>query len=62
VGISAVAIAGTAAHTAAQALANGDVVTFQALIRMHLPTILDQLSDTATEITLPVEFVLLALE
>ncbi len=62
VGISTVAIAGTAAHTAAQALANGDVVVFQALIRMHLPTILDQLSDTATEITLPVEFVLLAVE
>jgi hypothetical protein len=61
-GISAVAIAGTAAHTAAQALANGDVVTFQALIRMHLPTLLDQLSNTATEITLPVEFVLLAVE
>jgi hypothetical protein len=62
VGISAVAIAGTAAHTAAQALANGDVVTFQALIRMHLPTLLDQVSDTAAEITLPVEFVLLAVE
>jgi len=61
-GIPAVAIAGTAAHTAVQALGAGDVVAFQALIRMHLPTILDHVSDTATEITLPVEFVLLAVE
>lgn len=61
-GIPAVAIAGTAAHTAVQPLGAGDVVIFQALIRMHLPTILDQVSDTATEIGLPVEFVLLAVE
>ncbi len=61
-GISAVAIAGTAANTTVQSLASGDVVTFQALIRMHLPSILDHLSDTATEINLPVEFVLLAVE
>jgi hypothetical protein len=61
-GISAAAIAGTAANTTVQSLAIGDVVAFQALIRMHLATILDHLSDTATEINLPVEFVLLAVE
>jgi hypothetical protein len=61
-GLSAVAVAGTVAHTKIQPLVPGDIIEFQALIRMHLPTILDQIGSTAEEIPLPVEFVLLDLE
>jgi len=61
-GLSAVAVAGTIAQTKIQTLASGDIIAFQALIRMHLPTILDQINSTAQEIPLPVEFVLLDLE
>lgn len=61
-GLTAVAVAGTAAHTKVQAAAPGGVIEFQALIRVHLATILDQLGATAQEIPLPVEFVLLDLE
>jgi hypothetical protein len=61
-GLSAVAVAGTVAQTKVQPLVPGDIIEFQALIRMHLPTILDQISSTAQEIPLPVEFVVLDLE
>lgn len=61
-GVSAVAVAGTVAETKIQPVLPGDIIEFQALIRMHLPTILDQISSTAQEIPLPVEFVLLDLE
>jgi hypothetical protein len=61
-GISAVAISGTAANAAAQSLVFGDIIQFQALIRMHLPTILGGLSNAATEIALPIEFVILDVE
>jgi hypothetical protein len=61
-GLSAVAVAGTVAESKIQPLVPGDIIAFQALIRMHLPTILDQISSTAQEIPLPVEFVLLDLE
>lgn len=62
IGLSAVAIAGTAADTALQSLASGDVISFQALIRMYVPSILAQISNAATEIDLPVEFVILDVE
>lgn len=62
VGVSAVTIAGTVADTAVQSLTSGDVIRFQALIRMHLPTILAQTTNTATEIALPIEFVILDVE
>jgi hypothetical protein len=61
-GLSAVAVAGTIAQTKIQPLVPGDIIDFQALIRMHLPTILDQISSTAQEIPLPVEFLFLDLE
>jgi hypothetical protein len=61
-GLSAVAVAGTIAQAKIQPLVPGDIIEFQALIRVHLPTILDQISSTAQEIPLPVEFVLLDLE
>lgn len=61
-GLSAVAVAGTIAQTKIQSLVPGDIIDFQTLIRMHLPTILDQISSSAQEIPLPVEFVLLDLE
>jgi hypothetical protein len=61
-GLRAVAITGTGADTQLQAMASGDLVRFQALIRMHLPALLDPLSTTAQTIALPVEFVLLHLE
>ncbi len=60
--VPAVAAAGTAAHNKAQNLNAGDVIQFQALVRIHLPTILDQLGDQPLEIQLPLEFVLLDLE
>ena len=61
-GLSAVAVAGTVAETKVQPLVPGDIIQFQALIRMHLPPILDQLGPSAQEVPLPVEFVLLDLE
>jgi hypothetical protein len=61
-GLSAVAVAGTLAQTKVQPLVPGDIIEFQALVRMHLPTILDRISSTAQEIPLPVEFVFLDLE
>lgn len=60
--LPAVAVAGTVAHTKVQGLVAGDEIRFQALIRIHLPTILDQLSTTPQEVPLPLEFVLLDLE
>lgn len=60
--LPAVAVEGTVAHTKLQTLVAGDVIRFQALIRIHLPTILDQLSTTPQEVPLPLEFVLLDLE
>lgn len=60
--LPAVTVAGTVASTKVQSLAPGKIVQFQALGRIHLPTILDQLSLTAKQIPLPVEFVLLDLE
>ncbi len=62
VGLPAVTVAGTAANTKVQSLAPGNIVQFQALVRIHVPTILDQLSLTAKQIPLPVEFVLLDVE
>lgn len=61
-GLSAVTITGTSADVAVQSLVSGDIIRFQALIRMHLPTILAAASTTATEISLPVEFVILDVE
>jgi hypothetical protein len=61
-GLSAVTIAGTAADAAVQPLVSGDIIRFQALIRMHLATILAAISSAATEIMLPVEFVILDVE
>ncbi len=61
-GLPAVAAAGTVAHDKVQALNDGDLIRFQALIRMHLPSILDQLGTQPQEIQLPLEFVLLDLE
>jgi hypothetical protein len=61
-GLSAVAVAGTVAQARIQPLVLGDIIEFQALIRVHLPTLLDQLGSTAQDIPLPVEFVLLDLE
>lgn len=61
-GLSAVAVAGTVAETKIQPLVPGDIIQFQALIRMHLPTILDQVDSAAKDIPLPVEFVFLDLE
>ncbi len=60
--LPAVAVAGTVAHTKAPTLGPSDIITFQALIRIHLPTILDQASTMSRDIPLPVEFVLLDLE
>ncbi len=60
--IPAVAAAGTVAHNKVQALSPGDVIRFQALVRFHVPTILDGLTDQPLEIQLPLEFVLLDLE
>ncbi len=60
--LPAVAVAGTAADAKLQGRGAGDVVTFQALIRIHMPTILDRVGTAAQEIPLPVEFVLLDLE
>ncbi len=62
VSLPAVTVAGTVADTKLQSLVPGSVIRLQALIRMHVPTLLDQLSSTATQIPLPVEFVLLDLE
>ncbi len=62
VGLPAVTIAGTTAHTKAQTLASGAFIAFQALIRLHLPTILDQADNTERQIRLPLKFVLLDLE
>jgi hypothetical protein len=59
IGVPAVAAAGTTVHDKAQVLGNGDVIAFQALIRVHLPVLLDAVTDTAQEIPLPFEFVLL---
>ena len=53
---------GTAADTAVQSLTSGDVIRVQALIRMQLPTILAHTTDTAREIALPIEFVILDVE
>lgn len=61
-GVSAVAVAGTVAAANLQSLAGGDVVRFQALIRIHLPTILDELDTAEQQISLPFEFVLLDIE
>ncbi len=60
--LPAVAVAGTAANTKMQSLVPGNIVQLQALGRIHVSTILDQLSLTAKQIPLPVEFVLLDLE
>lgn len=49
-GLSAVTIAGTAADAAVQPLVSGDIIRFQALIRMHLATVLTVVSSAATEI------------
>ena len=61
-GLSAVAVAGTVAASKVQPLASGDIIRFQALIRMNLPAILGEVGPTAAETPLPVEFVLLDLE
>lgn len=61
-GIPAVALTGTSAHSKVQGLTAGSIVRFHAVIRMRLATVLDQVSSTAKEIKLPVEFVLLDLE
>ena len=61
-GVPAVAVAGTVANTRLQAFVGGDIISFQALIRIHLPTLLDQLSSSEQQIPLPVEFVLLEVE
>ena len=60
--LPAVVVEGTVAHTKSQALSAGDVIRFQALVRIHLPSILDQVSSTPQEVPLPLEFVLLDLE
>jgi len=44
------------------ALGNGDIIAFQALIRVSVPEILDTVTGTAHEIPLPFEFVLLDLK
>jgi len=62
VGLPAVAVAGTAAHTKAQVLAVGDIIEFQALGRLHVPTLLDQAGTDTQQIPLPIEFVFLDLE
>lgn len=61
-GIPAVALAGTVAHTEAQSLNPGIIIRFQALIRMNVGAVLDAVTTTAQEIGLPVEFVLLDVE
>ena len=61
-GLVAVSVAGTVADTRLQAVASGDIVRFQALIRMQLATLLDQLGPSEQQISLPVEFVLLDVE
>lgn len=60
--LPAVAVEGTVAHTRIQGLSVGDVIRFQALVRIHVPTVLDQVGSTPREIPLPLEFVLLDLE
>ncbi len=60
--VPAVAVAGTAAHMKLEGRGSGDIVTFQALVRLHLPTVLDQAGNAAQEISLPIEFVVLDLE
>jgi len=60
--VPAVAVAGTVAGTKVQALSFGDIIEFQAMGRLHLPTVLDQAGADAQEIPLPLEFVLLDLE
>jgi hypothetical protein len=60
--IPAVALTGTAAHGKVQPLVQGSVITFDALIRMRLGMVLDQVGATAKEIKLPIEFVLLDVE
>ncbi len=60
--LPAVTVAGTVANTKVQPLVPGSIVQFQALVRIHVPTVLDQLSLTAKQISLPVEFVLLGLD
>ena len=62
VGLPAVAVAGTVAATKAQPLSFGDIIEFQALGRLHVPTLLDQAGADPQEIPLPLEFVLLDLE
>ena len=61
-GLLAVSVAGTVADTRLQAVASGEIVRFQALIRMQLATLLDQVGPGEQQISLPVEFVLLDVE
>ena len=61
-GLLAVTVAGTVADIRLQAVASGDIVRFQALIRMQLPTLLDQSNSSEQQISLPIEFMLLDLE
>ena len=61
-GLLGVSVAGSVADTRLQAVAPGDIVRFQALIRTQLATLLDQLGPGEQQISLPVEFVLLDVE
>ena len=60
--IPVVSIEGTAAHQQVQTLNVGDPVRFLALVRMHVATVLNEVSTTARQIPLPIEFILLHLE
>ncbi|MCP4897565.1 MAG: hypothetical protein GY906_11390 [bacterium] len=58
-GLPAVTVAGTGADAAVAALSIDDQIDLQALIRIDLNPILNNLSNTETTIPLPVEFILL---
>ena len=55
-------VKGTQADGRVRQLAPGDIVEFQALVRLSIPAILDQTGLAEKDIELPIEFVFLEVE
>jgi hypothetical protein len=60
--VPAVSVKGTVADGRVKQLAAGEIVEFQALVRLYVPAILDQAGSTEKDIELPIEFVFLDVE
>jgi hypothetical protein len=58
-GIPAVSIKGTAADVRVSQLAAGEIVQFQALVRLYVSAILDKAGSNSKDIELPIEFIFL---